>query len=126
MKSTRQLAVIIQAVLAASSFGGGAAWAHAMGTCTRRNASAAIFFMSPPSVFILTGDQVLGVEAELSSLPVGEPALQCQPHRAERDLLPGDGGLLDERHLQRLLAGLEAEVAHSGAVEEVDLVHVGD
>src|SRR5258707_7664795 len=72
---------------------------------------------------ILACDDVLGVEAEVAPGPVLEPALESRADGPESDLLPRNASLVEQRDLQRLLAGLEFEVEQPRAVEEVHLVH---
>ena len=69
---------------------------------------------------------VFGVEAERSPGAIGEPVLEGEADGAERDVLPGHLGFLEQRHFQAFHAGLEIEVQQPRAVEDVHLVHVGD
>src|SRR5262245_58075347 len=127
MDSTSTEAVIIQAVLAGSSFGAGAgAWASASGACTRTRSSHPIacsfFTLSLPFCLVLVraahreeaylslaGGEVLGVKAEGAAAAVGEPALEREADGAKRDVLPWNPVFFPERHLERLLARLEVE-----------------
>src|SRR5690348_758238 len=130
MKSTRQAEVSIHAVSAASSFGASAA--SASGACTSKKiinprtcTTGLRGSMQSPSLVIRRGAwrhreeaypqnrdgprfsslrDVLCVEGKGAALAVGEPMPQRRGDGAERDVLPGDRGLFEERHLQRLLA----------------------
>src|SRR6185436_20345257 len=66
--------------------------------------------------------KILCVEAEAALRAIGEPVAQGRADGAKRDFFPGNARFLEQRHLQGLLAGLEAELAHPGPVVEVDLV----
>src|ERR1700741_1429824 len=142
MNSTSTEAVIIQAVLAGSSFGAAAAgaWASASGACTRMRSSrpvlCSIFIRASPFCVVLvraphrkeaylslTGVEILGMKPERAARAVGEPALEGEPDGAEGDVLPRDLVFIPERHFQRLLARLELERAQARPVKQVHLVH---
>src|SRR5688500_5233843 len=98
MKSTSPVAASIQAVLAGSIF---IAFLPRM---NRRELTSA------------RRGNVQRVEAEMRGRAIGEPALQRQPHGAEGKVGPGNFRLLEEAHLEGLLAGGEVEVEQARAV----------
>src|SRR5574340_1198420 len=69
-------------------------------------------------------DQVAGVEAVASGLPVLEIVPQCQADGAEGDVLPGNVGFLEELDLQGLLAGREIQIKQPCPVKDMHLVDV--
>ena len=64
------------------------------------------------------------MERERSRLAVGIKVTQRLGDRAESDLLPGNLPFAEQPDFQGFLAGGEIAVEKTGAVEDVDLVHV--
>src|SRR4051812_15831350 len=101
MKSTSAVAVSIQGVLAMLS----------------------VMESSPYFFGMLSGNQVLGVEAEASAAPVREPQLQREADRAEGNLLPRHLRFFVKRDLEAFFAWLEIQRGEPRGVEKMHLVH---
>src|SRR2546427_7854604 len=79
----------------------------------------------PVSSELLRRQDFSGVKTERPRLAVGIEVTQRRRDRAEGDFLPGNLALLEQPDLQGFLARGEVAVEQPGAVEDVDLVHVG-
>src|SRR5688572_4091860 len=102
MNSTRTVATSIHAVLAASIL-------LMLSPCRPCAALGASIYH----------DQIFGVETEFRILQVLKIVLERDADGAESDLLPRDARFVAERHLERLLAGLEVELDHSREIEQM-------
>src|SRR3954470_5663369 len=101
MNSTSAVAVSIQAVLAMLS----------------------VMDSSPYFFGMLSGNQVLGMEAEAPAAPVRKPQLQREPDRAEGNLLPRHLRFFVKRDLEAFLAWLEIQRGEPRRIEKMHLVH---
>src|SRR5256885_2048435 len=132
MKSTSADATSIHAVFAPSSFGGSAASTsgacsasatHNQSFCKTERRDGMLCFLPNESITASRKNvvcpclgEVFGVEGEGAAAAVGEPVLERGRDGAESDLRPGDAGFVEERDLERLLAGLEVEAVEARQV----------
>lgn len=71
------------------------------------------------------------MEVEAATALVFKEALQRVFHRSERDVIPGDLGLLEQRNLQGFFPGEKVQIQERGAINDVYLadvrqIHVGE